>query len=87
MSGIRSAQCPRPVFLSFVSLSSAMASGREMVPVGEATVMLYDDMSMNGSNGPACPTVVDPGDYEGSTAKMLECAFIYTLPSFIGALL
>ena len=40
-----------------------MASGREMVPVGEATVMLYDDMSMNGSNGPASPTVVDPGDY------------------------
>ena len=40
--------------------SSIMASGQEIIPVGEAAAALYDDASMNSSNGPASPLVVEP---------------------------
>ena len=36
---------------------------------------MYDDMSMNGSNGPTSPIVIKPSDGEGPIAKMLDCAF------------
>ena len=59
-----------------------MASGREIVPVGETAMTWYDDMSMNGSNGPASPIVVEPGDREGPTADMPERAFYMYAPQF-----
>ena len=52
-----------------------MASGQEIIPVGEVAATLYNDTSMNGSNGPASPIVVEPGDREGPTKEMLERAF------------
>ena len=52
-----------------------MALGREIIPIGEATAVLYNDMSMNGSNGPASPIVVEPSDREGLIEEMPECAF------------
>ena len=61
---------------------SNMASGREIIPVGEATAALYDDTSMNGSNGPASPIVVEPGDREGLTEEMPERAFYMYAPQF-----
>ena len=59
-----------------------MASGREIIPVGETAAALYDDTSMNGSNGPASPIVVEPGDREGPTKEMPECAFYMYAPQF-----
>ena len=59
-----------------------MASSREIIPVGEAASALYDDTSMNSSNGPASPIVVEPGDREGSTKEMLEHAFYMYAPQF-----
>ena len=62
-----------------------MASGQEIVPVGEvdvAAVTLYDDTSMNGSNGPASPLVVEPGDREGPTEEMPGRAFYLYAPQF-----
>ena len=52
-----------------------MASSQEIIPVGEAATALYDDTSMNGSNGPASPIVVKPGGREGPTEEMPERAF------------
>ena len=52
-----------------------MVSGREIVPVGEVATTLYNDMSLNVSNGPASPKIVKLGNYEGMTAKMPEHAF------------
>ena len=59
-----------------------MASGREIIPVGEAVAILYDDTSMNGSNGPASPIVVEPGEREGPTEEMPERAFYMYAPQF-----
>ena len=61
---------------------SIMASGQEIIPVGEAAAVLYDDTSMNGSNGPASPIVVEPGDREGLTEEMPERAFYMYAPQF-----
>lgn len=47
-----------------------MALGREIVHVGEAAAVLYDDTSMSGSNGSASPILVEPGDREGLMANM-----------------
>ena len=52
-----------------------MPSGREIVPVGEANAVLYDDTCMNGLNGAASPIIVKPGDREGPTEEMPESAF------------
>ena len=49
-----------------------MASSREILPIAEGVVVLYDDTSMDGSNGPAFPIVVKPSDREGPTTEMLE---------------
>ena len=59
-----------------------MASAREIIPIGEATTVLYDDTSMNGSNGSASPIVVEPGDKEGLTLEMPERAFYIYTPQF-----
>ena len=59
-----------------------MASGQEIIPAGEATTILYDHMRMNGSNGPASPIVVQPGDREGLTMEMAERAFYMYAPQF-----
>ena len=59
-----------------------MASGREIIPVGEAATALYNDTSMNGSNGPASPIVVEPGDREGPIEEMPERAFYMYAPQF-----
>ena len=59
-----------------------MASSREIIPIGEAAATLYDDTSMNGSNGPASPIVVEPGDREGPTEEMPEHAFYMYAPQF-----
>ena len=64
---------------------STMASGREIIPVGDidATVVtLYDDTSMNGSSGPASPLVFEPGDREGPTEDMPGRAFYLYAPQF-----
>ena len=61
---------------------STMASGREIIPIGEATAILYDDMSMNGLNSLASPIVVETGDREGPTEEMLERAFYMFVPQF-----
>ena len=63
---------------------STMASGREIIPIGEAAVVLYNDTSMNGSNGSASPIVVEPGDKEGLTAEMPKRAFYMYAPHSIG---
>ena len=63
-----------------------MASGQEIIPIEEAAAALYDDMSINGSNGLASPIVVEPGDREGPTEEMLECAFYMYAPQFHWAL-
>ena len=44
-----------------------MASGQEIIPIDEAVVVLYNDTSMNGSNGPASPISVEPSDREDPT--------------------
>ena len=59
-----------------------MASGQEIIPVGEAAAALYDDTSMNGSNGPTSPIVVEPSDREGPTEEMPEHAFYMYAPQF-----
>ena len=62
-----------------------MASGQEIVPVGgvdAATVTLYDDTSMNGSDRPASPLVVEPSDWEGPTEDMPGRAFYLYAPQF-----
>ena len=59
-----------------------MATGQEIIPVGEAAAVLYDDTSMNGSNGPPSPIVVEPGDREGPTAEEPERAFYMYAPQF-----
>ena len=69
-------------FRILLSMLSTMTSGREIIPVGEVVAVLYDYMSMNGSNGPAFPIVVEPGDKEWPTAKMPECAFFMYAPQF-----
>ena len=61
---------------------STMASGREIIPIGEAAAILYDDTSMNGSIGPASPILVEPGDKEGPTEEMPERAFYRYAPQF-----
>ena len=63
-----------------------MASGREIIPAGEAAAILYDDTSMNGSNGPSSPIVVEPGDREGLIEEMPERAFYMYAPQFHWAL-
>ena len=63
-----------------------MASGREIIPAGEAAAVLYDDTSMNGSNGPSSPIVVKPGDREGPAEEMPERAFYMYTPQFHWAL-
>ena len=70
--------CRRPVHAQ----SSTMATGQEIVPVGDAAAVLYDDTSMNGSNGPPSPIVVEPGDREGPTAEEPERAFYMYAPQF-----
>ena len=52
------------------------------MPADETVVTWYDDMSMNGSNGPAYPIVVEPGDCEGPRADMPERAFYMYAPQF-----
>ena len=57
-----------------------MVSDQEIILVGNAATVLYDDTSMNGSNSLASPIVVEPGDREGPTEKMPECAFYMYAP-------
>ena len=57
-----------------------MASGQEIIPVGKAAASLFDNTNMNGSNGPASPIVVEPGDREGPTTEMPERAFYMYAP-------
>ena len=59
-----------------------MATSQEIIPIGEAATVLYDDASMNSSNGPPSPIVVEPGDREGPTAEMPEGAFYMYAPQF-----
>ena len=59
-----------PFPLVYTQLST-MASGQELMPVGEAAAVLYNDTSMNGSNGPA-PIVVEPGDGEGALGRWVQ---------------
>ena len=61
-----------------------MVSGQEIVPIGEAAIVLYDNTSMNGSNGPASPIVLEPGDREGPIAEIPNRAFYMCAPSSIG---
>ena len=70
--------CLRPVHAQF----STMATGQEIIPVGDAAAVLYDDTSMNSSNGPPSPIVVEPGDREGPTAEEPERAFYMYAPQF-----
>ena len=58
-----------------MSMLSALALGQEIVPVGEAATILYDNTSMNDSNGSATPLVVELGNQEGPTVDMIEHAF------------
>ena len=63
-------------FLLFVyARFSSIASGKEIVPVGEADAISYDDTCMNGLNGPASPIIVKPGDRGRPTEEMPESAF------------
>ena len=63
-------------FLLFVyARFSSIASGKEIVPVGEADAVLYDDTCMNGLNGPASPIIVKLGDRGRPTEEMPESAF------------
>ena len=39
-------------------------------------------MSMNGSNGPALPIIVEPDDGEGLTTEIPEHAFYICTPQF-----
>ena len=56
-----------------------------MIPVGDAAAVLYEDMSMNSSNGPPSPIVVEPGDREVSDGGGCRSVhFTCTLPNFIG---
>ena len=81
VSKINSAQRSRSTSHSSVYTQfSTMASGREIIPVGEATAALYVNTSMNGSNGPASPIVIEPGDKEGPREEMLEHAFYMYAP-------
>ena len=83
VSEISSAQRSRSASHSFVYAQfSTMALGQEIIPIGEAATALYDDTSMNGSNGPASPIVVEPGDREGPIEEMPECAFYMYAPQF-----
>ena len=83
MSEISSAQRSRSASHSFVNAQfSTMASGREIIPIGEAAAALYNDMSINGLNGPASPIVVEPGDREGPTEEMPERAVYMYAPEF-----
>ena len=59
-----------------------MASGREIIPIGEVAIVLYDDMSMNGLNVLASPIVVEFGHRERLTAEMPERAFYIYAPQF-----
>ena len=70
--------CLRPVHAQ----CSTMATGQELIPVGDAAAVLYDDTSMNSSNGPPSPIVVEPGDREGPTAEEPERAFYMYAPQF-----
>ena len=83
MSEISSTQRSRLASHSSVYAQfSTMASSREIIPVGEATTALYNDASMNGSNGPTSPIIVEPGDKEGPTEEMPERAFYMYAPQF-----
>ena len=83
VSEISSAQRLRSASHSFVYAQfSTMASGREIIPIGEVAAVLYDDMSMDGSNGPASPIVVEHVDREGPTEGMPEHAFYIYTPQF-----
>ena len=59
-----------------------MASSREIILVGEVAAVLYDDTSMNGSNGSNSPVVVEPCGKEGPTTEVLECTFYMYTPQF-----
>lgn len=59
-----------------------MALGQEMVPVGHVVTVLYNDASMNGSNGPVAPIVVEPDDRQGPTTNMPKGVFYMYVPQF-----
>ena len=59
---------------------SSIASGREIVPIGEAAMTLYDNTSMNGSNGPEFPIIIEPSDHEGPTSEFSERAIYMYAP-------
>ena len=59
-----------------------MAPGREIISVGEAATVLYDDMSINNLNGLAFPIVVEPGDTDELIAQMSKRAFYMYAPQF-----
>ena len=83
VSECSSAQRSRLTSCSFVYAQfGTMASGREIVPAGEAATVLYDDMSMNGSNGPISPIVVEPSDREGPIEEIPEHACYMYAPQF-----
>ena len=70
-------------FPFFCQLSPApWRQGKRSFPVGETAAALYDDTSMNGSNGPASPIGAEPGDREGPTEEMPERAFYMYAPQF-----
>ena len=82
ISSAQSRERDQSSLFSIYAQFSTMASGREIIPVGEAVTVLYDDTSMNGSNGPASPIVFEPGDREGPTEEMPERAFYIYTPQF-----
>ena len=83
MSEINSAQRSRSASHSSIYAQfSTMALGQEIIPIGEVATALYDDTSMNSSNGLASPIVVEPGDREGLTEEMPESAFYMYAPQF-----
>ena len=57
---------------------STIAPSQKIIAIGEVAA---DDTSMNGSIGLASCIVVEPGDREGPTAKMLERTFLYVRSS------
>ena len=67
-------------FRILLSILSTMPSGRAISPIGEVAAVLYDNTSMNGSNGPTSPIVVEPGDKEEPIAEMPERAFYMYAP-------
>ena len=78
VSEFSSAYRSRSTSYSFVyALFSSMASGWEIVPVGETDAVLYDDTWMNGGNGPVSPIIIKPGDRERADRRDAGACILY----------